>query len=139
MLSAWDRRRAATIAVGGIAGAATRWAVLLAIEPTSGVPWTVLAINVLGSVLLGGLLAEEWARPSSRLVLHDLGAIGFCGGLTTFSTFTVEIVDLARDGAVQDAVIYGVLSIVLSLIGVMAGAAAVRRVRAVSLPLEEEP
>jgi CrcB protein len=139
MRPAWDRRRAAAIAVGGIAGAATRWAVLAAVDPTGGVPWVVLVINVLGSVLLGVLLAEEWIRPAFRLVLHDLGAIGFCGGLTTFSTFTVEVVELARDGAVQDAVIYGILSVILSLLGVVAGAAALRRVRAASLPLEEEP
>jgi CrcB protein len=113
--------------------------VLASVDPTGGVPWAVLVINVVGSVLLGALLAEERALPSARLVLHDLGAIGFCGGLTTFSTFTVEIVDLARDGAVGDAVTYGALSIVLSLLGVLAGAAALRRVRAVSLPLEEEP
>jgi len=139
MRARWDRRRAAAVAVGGIAGATARWAVLVTFEPSGRMPWTVLAINVVGSVLLGLLLAEEWAHPAARLALHDGGAIGFCGGLTTFSTFTLEIVNLARDGHVALAVTYGVLSVSLSIAGVLAGAAALRRVRALAVPLEEEP
>lgn len=139
MRSAWDVRRAGAIAVGGIAGAATRWAVLGTFEPSGQMPWAVLVINVAGSVLLGVLLAEEWSHPPSRLFLHDGGAIGFCGGLTTFSTFTLEVVNLARAGHVGVAASYGVLSVVLSIVGVVAGAAALRRVRAIALPLEEEP
>lgn len=139
MRSAWDLRRAGAIAVGGIAGAGTRWAILVTFEPSDHMPWAVLVINVVGSVLLGVLLAEEWTHPSSRLMVHDGGAIGFCGGMTTFSTFTLEVVDLARDDALGVAVTYGLLSVVLSIAGVVAGAAALRRVRAVSRPLEEQP
>lgn len=139
MRTPWDRRRAAAIAAGGIAGAGARWAVLVTFEPTGRLPWAVLAINVVGSVLLGVLLAEEWTHPASRLVLHDGGAIGFCGGLTTFSTFTLEVVNLARDGHIGLAATYGALSVVLSVGGVIAGAAALRRVRAITLPVEEEP
>lgn len=139
MRAHWDRRRAVAVAVGGIAGAAGRWAVLVTFEPSGRLPWAVLAINVVGSVLLGVLLAEEWRHPTARVALHDGGAIGFCGGLTTFSTFTLEIVNLARDGHVGLAVTYGVLSVGLSIAGVLAGAAALRRVRAIALPLEEEP
>lgn len=139
MRSAWDRQRVAAIAVGGAVGAGVRWAVLASVESTGRMPWPLLALNVGGSVLLGVLLAEEWAHPSARLLLHDAGGIGFCGGLTTFSTFTVEIVDLLRDDALGVAVAYGSLSVVLSVVGVLVGASALRRVRAVTLPLEEEP
>ncbi|MFZ6003442.1 MAG: FluC/FEX family fluoride channel [Actinomycetota bacterium] len=139
MRSAWDRQRAAAIALGGAVGAGTRWAVLVSIEPTGQLPWTLLLLNVGGSILLGVLLAEEWAHPSARLLLHDAGGIGFCGGLTTFSTFAVEVVDLLRDDHLGIAAAYGALSVVLSVAGVLAGAAALRHVRAVTLPLEEEP
>ncbi|MGQ0432156.1 MAG: fluoride efflux transporter FluC [Microthrixaceae bacterium] len=135
----WDRRRAVAIALGGVAGATVRWAATVTVVPSGDMPWTVLAINVLGSVLLGALLAEEWGHPSARLVLHSAGAIGFCGGLTTFSTFTLEVVNLVRDGNATLAATYGVLSVALSVAGVLGGAAALRRVRAIALPLEEEP
>lgn len=137
--SPWTRRRAAAIALGGVTGASVRWAVLVTFEPAGRFPWAVLVINVVGSVLLGILLAEEWAHPPARVLLHDGGAIGFCGGLTTFSTFTLEVVNLTRAGDTGTAVVYGVASVVLSIAGVLAGAAALRRVRAIALPLEEEP
>lgn len=137
MPGTWDRSRAAAISVSGAAGAGVRWAVVSA-TAADGFPWAVLLLNVAGSVLLGALLAEEWSRPAARLWFHDVGAIGFCGGLTTFSTFTVEIVDLARDGDVRTAVVYGVASVLGAIAGVVAGAAALRRVQAVTLALEEQ-
>jgi CrcB protein len=134
----WDRRRLGAIAVGGVAGAGLRWAVLSAAEPGR-FPWPVLALNIAGSILLGALLAEEWSHPSMRLLFHDAGGIGFCGGLTTFSTFSVEVVDLARDGNTGSAVVYGTVSVAGAIVGVIAGAGALRRLRTVTLPLEEEP
>lgn len=106
---------------------------------TGRIPWGVLVINVAGSVLLGALLAVEWDHPRARLVLHDVGAIGFCGGLTTFSTFALEVVDLVKADAVGAALTYVALSVGLSIAGTLAGAAALRRVRALGLPVEEEP
>jgi CrcB protein len=99
----------------------------------------VLLINVAGSLALGALLAEEWGHPRARLLLHDFGGIGFCGGLTTFSTFAVEVVDLLRDGATGQAALYLALSVGLAVAGVVAGAVALRSFRALMLPLEEEP
>jgi CrcB protein len=127
------------IAGGGIVGAALRWAIVTSVASPGRIPWPVLGINVAGSLLLGVLLAEEWDHPRARLLLHDLGGIGFCGGLTTFSTFAVEIVDLVRDDAVGAAITYGVLSVGSSIAAVVVGAAAMRRVHAAAVPLEESP
>jgi CrcB protein len=133
-----SRRRAAAIALGGTAGATLRWAVLTTF-PGGVFPWPVFAVNVVGSVILGIVLAEEWSHPGARLALHDGAGIGFCGGLTTFSTVSVEVVDLARDGRPALAAVYLLTSVVASVAGVAAGAAALHRLRAVSLPLEEQP
>ena len=138
MRGAWDRRSAAAIAAGGAAGAALRWAVLTSVDPGT-FPWPVFAVNVVGSVVLGVLMAEEWSHPSARLLLRDAGGIGFCGGLTTFSTFSLEVVNLTRDGDGAIAVVYAFASVAAAIVGVVAGAGALRRVRAISLPLEEEP
>ncbi len=126
------------MAVGGAAGAALRWTVLTSVD-AGRLPWPVFSLNLLGSVLLGAFLAEEWRRPSARLALHDVGAIGFCGGLTTFSTFSLEVVDLARDGDTALAIVYVVVSVVASVAGVAAGSGAFRRLRAIRLPVEGEP
>lgn len=138
MQGAWSGWRVAAIAAGGASGAALRWAVVTSF-PAGGFPWPVLVLNAAGSILLGVVLAEEWSRPRARLLLHDLGAIGFCGGLTTFSTFSLEVVDLVRDGDPSAAVVYAVISVVSGVLGVVVGAGARRRLQALTLPLEEEP
>ena len=96
--------------------------------------WGTLLANLVGSAMLGALFAA--AVDGHWLAL--LGT-GFCGGLTTFSTFAVEIVDLVRDDAISAAIAYGVLSVGLSILAVVVGAAALRRVRAAAAPLEESP
>jgi CrcB protein len=126
------------VALGGVAGAGLRWAVLTSVDPGR-FPWPVFAVNVAGSVLLGILMAEEWTHPRHRLLLHDVGGIGFCGGLTTFSTFAVEVVNLVRDGDVSTAATYATASIVAAVAGVAVGAGALRGLRGVTLPLEETP
>jgi CrcB protein len=138
MRTGWTGQRAAAVAAGGVLGATLRW-VIAATWPASGFPWTILAINVAGSILLGMLLAEEWAHPTRRLLLHDFGGIGFCGALTTFSTFSIEVVNLASDDHVATASWYVVASVTAAILGAVAGAAALRRVRALALPLEEQP
>jgi CrcB protein len=132
----WDGRRALAIALGGAAGAGARWAVLTSVEPGR-IPWSVLLVNVAGSLLLGVLLAEEQNHAHRRVLLHDGGAIGFCGGLTTFSTFAMEVVDLARAGDSALAAAYAAMSLVAAVAGVLCGAAAMRRLRAAGLPVEE--
>jgi CrcB protein len=138
MRGAWDGRRAGAIAAGGAAGATLRWALVASLDGP-GFPWPVLAVNVIGSILLGVLLAEEWTHPSARLLLHDAGGIGFCGALTTFSTFSVEVVELVRAGNVGMATVYAFASIGGAIAGVSAGAGMLQRLRAITLPLEEEP
>jgi CrcB protein len=126
------------VAAGGAVGATVRWAVATTWS-TDGFPWPVFAVNVVGSVLLGLLLAEEWSHPRARLLLHDGGAIGFCGGLTTFSTFAVEVVDLVRDANATLAATYGVVSVAAAIGGVLLGAGVLRQAPVVSEPLEEAP
>lgn len=132
-------RRVAAIAAGGAAGAVARWAVLAAYQPHTVVPWPVVLVNVAGAMLLGALLAIEVTHPRQRLLLHDVGAIGFCGAFTTFSTFSVGTVELLSDDEPLAALIYVAASVGLSLSGVFAGAALMHRARAVELPVEEEP
>ena len=72
-------------------------------------PWGVLLVNVVGSFIAGLALASlsgDW-----QLV----ALTGFCGGLTTFSTFSVETVQAAVDGAWKRAVLSVGLNLVLGI------------------------
>ena len=107
------RRGLPLVAVGGAAGAVARWALLAAITPPQ-FPWPTLLVNLGGCGLLGILMGSR-ARPSTLLLVGT----GLCGGLTTFSTFAVEVANLLRhdDGAL------GLAYLAASVVG---GLAAVR-------------
>jgi fluoride ion exporter CrcB/FEX len=59
--------------------------------------------------------------------------------LTTFSTFAVEMVELIDRGDGAYAVVYGIASVAGAIVAVLTGAALMRRLRAIELPLEEAP
>ncbi len=99
----------AAIGVGGVLGAAVRWAVNEAL-PDSVFPWSTFVVNVIGC----GLLARV-AWSAIREDLKAAGGVGFCGGLTTFSTFAVETVHLGDDGRIVLAVVYVAASVVVGL------------------------
>src|SRR6185312_8373156 len=67
------------------------WAINLGFNPTTGFPWGTFFINVTGSFLLGLFMSSPSlaALPApTRLLLTT----GFCGGYTTFSTFSFELI-----------------------------------------------
>lgn len=122
--------RAGLVLVGGALGTAARAAAESAAPPApDGVPWATLLVNLVGSFALGalvGLLGDPPAgrRHGARLLLGT----GVLGGFTTYSTFVVEIVTRASDGAVALAVGYALVSV---LIGVAAAALGILAARAI--------
>lgn len=86
-------------------------------------------MNVAGSVLLGAVLAGGRSRLSGSQPHRDFLAAGFCGGLTTFSTYAVEVVGLARDGHALVAAVYAIASVVTALAGFALGTALGRPAR----------
>lgn len=134
MTTGWTRQRVLVIACGGAVGASTRWTVLefATVSPT----WPVFVLNVTGSFVLGVVVAEEWRNQRGHTLMRDFAGIGFCGGLTTFSTLAVEAATLLRDGKAVFAIGYLLVSGVASLFAAFAGAAALHRVRALQAPLE---
>ena len=109
------------VAVGGAAGAVLRYAVALALGPLrpGAVPWNTLAVNVAGSLLLGLVLSRVPLDDPRHL--RPLLAVGFCGGLTTFSTFGYETLTLLQSRAWGTAVAYAGGSVVLSVVAVAIG------------------
>jgi len=115
----------AFVAVGGAVGAVARHAVCLALDSEAGVPRATLAVNVVGSFVLGALTAL--APADSWLLLVGVGA---CGAFTTFSTFAVETVDALDERRYGDAAAQAALNLVGSLGAVLLAWTVVRTVTA---------
>jgi len=118
----------AAVAAGGALGTMARYELALAEPVASGrFPWATFSANVLGALLVGVFLAalvDSWVP--ARYV-RPFAVVGFCGGLTTFSTWMVESVLLVRDGAAATAVLYLVASVLTGAVGVALGVFATRR------------
>ncbi|HEY6073864.1 MAG TPA: fluoride efflux transporter CrcB [Anaerolineales bacterium] len=91
-------------------------------------PAGTLLVNISGSFLLGAILRYAIETPTLSPEVRALLTIGFCGGYTTFSTFSYETVALLEDGEWTRAGLYVGASVLLSLVGVFLGLALAREV-----------
>jgi CrcB protein len=106
----------AAIAVGGAAGTLLRAALGRALPAgTNGFPWDTLIVNLSGSLLIGFIVVTALERVGPSRYFRPLLGTGFCGGLTTFSTFAVEADLLIRAGRVATAALYVAVSLVAGL------------------------
>ncbi|SCF14137.1 camphor resistance protein CrcB [Micromonospora purpureochromogenes] len=111
------------IALGAALGAPLRYLTDRAVQARhdSLLPWGTLTVNVVGSLLLGMLVAV----PAGPAVTAALGT-GFCGALTTWSTFGYETLRLTRDGNRLAALANVLLSVVAGLAAASLGYALAR-------------
>ena len=112
---------ATAVIAGGALGTLARAGLAEALPVHPGAwPWATFVVNVAGSLLLGWVVVarERW-RP--------LVGTGFCGALTTFSTFQVQLVELGDDGHVPLAAAYLAVSVACGLVAAAAGAGLARR------------
>lgn len=91
-------------------------------------PAGTLLINISGSFLLGAILRYAIETPTLSPEIRAFLTIGFCGGYTTFSTFSYETMALLEDGEWTRAGLYVGASVLLSLLGVFLGFALAREV-----------
>jgi len=110
------------VLLGGMIGAPARYLADRAVQARydSVFPWGTFAVNMIGSLILGFLLGAQrhLGLPSSAVLL--LGT-GFCGGLTTFSTFSYETLRLLEDGAVGEAGVNVIGSLVIGVLAAWLG------------------
>ncbi len=118
----------ALVVLGAALGAPARYLVDRWVQTRrdSVFPWGTLTVNVVGSFLLGTLVGVATRGALPAAVMAGVGT-GFCGALTTYSTFSYETLRLAADGSVTYAVLNAVGSVAAGLaaaaLGVAAGAA----------------
>lgn len=106
-----------SVALGGAIGATARhlvgsqvWTWLAA-----GFPWTTLAVNVVGSFILGVIVAMTAFVWSPSAPLRAFIVVGVLGGFTTFSAFSLEVVLLAERDRLETAVLYALASFSLAV------------------------
>jgi CrcB protein len=111
------------VAIGAALGGVARYYLASAIQQRVGptFPWGTLVINVSGSLLLGMLMRYALATPTVSVELRALLTTGFCGGYTTFSTYSYETAALLEDGQYGRAGTYALASVVLALVATFAG------------------
>ena len=108
------------VALGAAVGAPLRYVTDRLVQRKTGsrFPLGTLTVNVAGSLLLGFLIG----LPADARLVALLGT-GFCGALTTYSTFGLETVTLAREGARRHAVLNVVVSVLAGLAAAYLGGA----------------
>lgn len=110
------------VALGGAIGASARYLASIWMVRWLGhtpFPVAILAVNVVGSVLIGvfvGMSAHKGLTHLSPFIVT-----GILGGFTTFSTFSLEAVTLWQRGETTGAALYVLVSVGLSLLGLVAG------------------
>ena len=118
------------IAAGSAVGGVARFMLSTLVQDrwSTSFPAGTLVVNVLGCIALGFIsylvLETGEFSPTTRALLTT----GFCGGFTTFSTFAMETIRAAEEGALQRAMLYVGSSVIAGLAGILIGAAAAREV-----------
>jgi CrcB protein len=109
--------------IGGGLGAVSRHLSGLAVMRASGsgFPWGTMVVNIIGSFVMGCLIAWLARRSSGDADLRLLLATGFLGGFTTFSAFSLDAVTLYERGALTAAAAYVIASVTVSILALFGG------------------
>lgn len=121
-----------SVAVGGALGCVSRYYLTAFIQQRMGPSFPVgtLIINITGSFLLGFIMRYALQSGAISAETRMLLTSGFCGGYTTFSTYSYETAMMLDDGEYGRAAIYVGTSVVLALAGTFLGFAAANRLLA---------
>lgn len=110
------------ICLGASAGALARWGLALWLTPGGILPWGTLAANLIGGYLIGICLAIFQSLPQLDPVWRLMLVTGFLGGLTTFSSFSAEVVTFLMEEryglALGTAALHVLGSLLLTLAGI---------------------
>lgn len=130
------------IALGGALGSVARyWIALWALPVSRGLPWGTIGINIAGSFLIGffGTLTLEGGRHPAPEWAWLFVMVGICGGFTTFSSFSLQTLDLLRGDAWGRALANVGVSVLLCLAAVSAGHAVAAQLNSGAQQVAENP
>ncbi len=106
-----------SVAIGGSLGAVTRYGVNQGAVQVfgHGFPWGTIIVNVLGSFLMGVMIAKFSMMDHVSHEMKTMLTTGFLGAFTTFSTFSLDFVTMWERGELAQAALYMMGSVVLSI------------------------
>ena len=108
------------VGIGGFMGSVARYLMgFVPLKPSEGFPVNTLLINVIGSFIIGLVVSFSTRNEGINPQLVLLLKVGFCGGFTTFSTFSFETVKLIENGAYGMVLLYVLLSVCLGISMIM--------------------
>jgi CrcB protein len=107
---------ALAICIGASLGALARWQLGLWLSPGGPMAWGTLAANLIGGFLVGVAIGVLNARPELDPMWRLLLVTGFLGGLTTFSTFSAEVVTDLSQGRLGLALLTAMAHLIGSLL-----------------------
>lgn len=114
---------AIAIFFGGGLGAVTRYLTAVSMKSYDlNFPFATLGVNIIGSLILGFVAAMFWKDESIHHTVKLAITVGFCGGLTTFSTFSWETFDMIKNGEFLLAILYTLISFLACILAVSLGA-----------------
>jgi CrcB protein len=113
------------VALGGAIGSVARaWVSVMAVRLVgAGFPWGTMVINIVGSLVIG-MVAASALSPTRTLITQEVRIflmVGFCGGFTTFSSFSLQTFELLREGRPAAALANIALSVVICIAAASAG------------------
>jgi len=110
------------ICIGASVGALARWGLGLWLSPGGLIPWGTLAANLIGGYLIGVCVAVFQALPQLDPVWRLALVTGFLGALTTFSSFSAEVVTMLQQQrytlALGTAAVHLIGSLLLTVVGI---------------------
>lgn len=109
------------VGLGGFAGAVMRYLMISIPLPRMDFPFMTLLVNILGSLLIGIVIAISAKSGIMGNNMMLFLKVGICGGFTTFSSFALETHDLIVDGNIVAIAAYIILSVSLCVIAVLIG------------------
>lgn len=103
------------VALGGAVGSVLRLGIAMIVSHR--LPFSTLIVNFVGSLLIGVLIRN--VEPAGAI--YYFGVVGLCGGFTTFSTFSLDVMRMFRSGETTIALLYIMVSVVICTTAVLIG------------------